>query len=376
MAYRVALIGGGTGGHVYPLVAIAKKLKELGQQKGVDVKIALVGSGDFLKNAAKDNGFSFKGVMSGKKRRYSSISNFTDMLKMPFGMFQALWHLLWFMPDVAFAKGGYASVLPGLAAWFYRIPLYIHESDSVPGEANLKLSRFAKKVFTSFESANASFAGKDVELVGNPIRQDIVGGNREEALQYFKLDTLRKTILILGGSQGAQNLNNVIVNSIVQLTKELQVIHQVGQTNFKEISARIAKIVQEGQDSYGKVVQARYKTFPFLSVKELSLAYSVADIVVSRAGAVTLSETAYVGKPTIVVPLKTSAANHQRENAYEFAKYGAVVIEEDNLKTTVLLDQINELLNDTERYAKVSTDIQKIAKPEAATIIAQQLLGK
>ncbi len=372
----MALIGGGSGGHVYPLVAIAKKLKELGQQKGIDVKIALIGSGDFLKNAAKDNGFSFKGVMSGKRRRYSSVSNFTDILKMPFGMFQAFWHLLWFMPDVAFAKGGHASVLPGFAAWFYRIPLYIHESDSVPGEANLKLSRFAKKVFTSFESANAAFAGKDVELVGNPIRQDVAGGNREEALQYFKLDTLRKTILVLGGSQGAQNLNNVITNSVVQLTGEFQVIHQVGQTNFKEVSARVAKIVKEGQDSYGKTIQSRYKLFPFLSVKELSLAYSVADIVVSRAGAVTLSETAYAAKPTIVVPLKTSATNHQRGNAYEFAKYGAVVIEEDNLKTTVLLDQIKELLNDSERYAKVSADIQKFAKPEAATIIAQQLLKK
>jgi UDP-N-acetylglucosamine--N-acetylmuramyl-(pentapeptide) pyrophosphoryl-undecaprenol N-acetylglucosamine transferase len=375
MATRIALIGGGTGGHVYPLVAIAGKLKELGQQKGVDVRISFIGSGPFLKSAAKDAGVSFRRVMSAKKRRYASSRNFTDILKLPFGIIQALWHLLWFMPDVAFAKGGHASVLPSLAARFYRIPLYIHESDSVPGEANLMLSRFAKKVFTSFESANAAFAGKDVQLVGNPVREGIIGGDRNKAIEYFKLDGLRKTVLVLGGSQGAQGLNNVIINSIVQLTEQFQIIHQVGQNNFKEISDRANNIIKEGQGSYGELVRARYRPYPFLSTDEIKMAYAIADIVVSRAGAVTLSEIAYAGRPVIVVPLKTAAGDHQRGNAYEFAKFGAVVIEEDNLKTTILIDQINDLLNDPERYAKVSNDIKQFAKPESATIIAQQLLG-
>ena len=373
MTYRVALVGGGTGGHVYPLVAIAKKLKELGQQKGID--IIFIGSGDFMKNAADGIGVPFKSVMAGKKRRYSSFSNFTDMLKMPFGMIQALWHLLWYMPDVAFAKGGYASVLPGLAAWFYHIPLYIHESDSVPGEANLKLSRFAKKIFTSFESANVSFAGKNVELVGNPIRAELTGADRNKALEYFKFDTLRKTVLVLGGSQGAQSLNNIIINSAVQLTEEFQIIHQAGSAIFKDASERINKVIKEGEGSYGPMVQSRYRLYPFLSLQELALAYSAADVVVSRAGATSLSETAHVGKPIIVIPLKTAAGDHQRKNAYELAKYGAVVIEEDNLRTTILVDQIKDFLNDPQKYEKVSNDIKRFAKPEATTIISKQLLG-
>jgi len=375
MTYRVALIGGSTGGHVYPLVAVARKLKELGQQKGININIVFIGSGDFIKNAAEGVGVPFKSVMAGKRRRYSSFRNFTDMLKMPFGMIQALWHLLWFMPNVAFAKGGYASALPGLAAWFYRIPLYIHESDSVPGETNIKLSRFAKKIFTSFESANAAFAGKNVELVGNPIRPEIAGADRNKAIEYFKLDTLRKTVLVLGGSQGAQSLNNIIINSAVPLTEEFQIIHQAGTAIFQDASMRINRVIKEGEGSYGPTVQSRYRLYPFLNLQELALAYSVADVVVSRAGATSLSETAYVGKPIIVVPLKTAAGDHQRANAYELAKYGAVVIEEDNLRTTILVDQIKDFLNEPQRYAKVSNDIKQFAKPEATEKIAKQLLG-
>lgn len=374
MAYRIALIGGATGGHVFPLIAIAKKLEELGRQKSIKVELALFGSGRYLRQAAAEADLPFKSVMSGKKRRYASVGNFIDVLKLPFGMIQALWHLLWFMPDVAFTKGGHASVPPSLAAWFYRIPLYIHESDSVPGEANLFLSRFAVKIFTSFESANAVFAGKNVELTGNVIRPELAGGDRNKAISHFKFDTLRKTILVLGGSQGAQALNNIVVNSIVPLTEAFQVIHQTGQDNFREVSGKVSRIVKEGQGSYGDIVQARYRAHSFLSTEELTLAFAAADIVVSRAGATTLSEIAYTGKPAIVVPLKTAASDHQRKNAYAFAQFGAVVVEEDNLKTTILLDQINDLLNDPERYAKVSESEKRFAHPDAAAKIALQLL--
>lgn len=376
MAYRIALIGGGSGGHSFPLVAIAKKLKELGQQQGIDVKIQFIGSGKFLKQAAKEAGVSFRGVLSGKRRRYTSSKNFFDIIKMPFGLIQSLWHLLLFMPDVVLAKGGYGSVLPSLAAKFYAIPLYLHESDSVPGSANLTLSRFAKKIFISFEGAAAFFRGKNTQLVGNPIREELLSGNRGQAVEYFKLDNLTKTILFLGGSQGAQILNNFVINSLVSFTDKFQIIHQVGRNNFNDVSQRVNTIVKEGESSYGEVVKKRYRIFPFLNVQELAMAYSVADIVVTRAGAVTIAELAALGKPSLIIPLAASASDHQRKNAYEFQKYGAIVIEEGNLKTNIVTDQINDLLADPDNYAKVSANIKSFAKLEAATVIAQELLSK
>lgn len=376
MAYRIALVGGGTGGHVFPLVAIARKLREIGQQQGIDVKIQFVGSGRFLKQAAKEAGVPFRSVLSGKRRAYSSSRNFTDILKMPFGLVQALWHLFFFMPDVVLVKGGHGSLLPGLAAIFYMIPLFVHESDSIPGKANKTLSRFAKKIFTSFESAAGAFPGKDVQLVGNPVREELLNGERVEAVQYFKLDTLEKTILFLGGSQGAKALNEAVLNSVVSLTEGFQVIHQTGQNNFQEVSQRAATIVKEGEGKYGPQVQRRYRAYPFLDAREMSLAYAMADVVVARAGAVTIAELAALGKPSVVIPLPYAASDHQRNNAYEFQKYGAVVIEEDNLTTNILIDQIKNILSDSEKYANLSASIKSFAKPQAAELIAGELLAK
>ena len=156
--FRVLLVGGGSGGHVYPLVAVAKSLREKASRTGVDLKLMMLGEGSFLERAADENGIPFKQIAAGKFRRYLSAENLVDLPKIPLSFFQSFWHLFWFMPDAIFVKGGYASFAPAITAKIFLIPVFIHESDSVPGLANAVLGKIANKVFLSFKSAEKYFS--------------------------------------------------------------------------------------------------------------------------------------------------------------------------------------------------------------------------
>ena len=168
MAYRILLVGGGSGGHVYPLMAVAEALQK--KIKDRDTEIILLGEGRFLDEAVKDSGFRYKKITAGKLRRYLSLESFLDFFKIIAGFFHSFWQMFWLMPDVVFLKGGYASFFPALAAKIFFIPIYIHDSDSVPGAANRFMAKLAKKVFVSFESAKKYFPAEKTELIGNPVR--------------------------------------------------------------------------------------------------------------------------------------------------------------------------------------------------------------
>src|SRR5512140_3639072 len=158
MAYRVLLVGGGTGGHVYPLIAVARSLRAQAQAKGQALDVLLLGDGPYLERAAKEAGIPYKTIIAPKLRRYASAGNMVDVLKVPIALAQSLWRLFWYMPDVVFAKGGYTCAFPVLAARWYRIPVYLHESDSIPGLSNRTLAKRAKLIFTAFPSADQQFA--------------------------------------------------------------------------------------------------------------------------------------------------------------------------------------------------------------------------
>src|SRR3989338_7275501 len=155
--FRIVLVGGGSGGHVFPLTAVAGSLQKLAVQQGLDLKLTLLGEGKFFEEAAKQSRLKYKKIMAGKMRRYFSLANLFDIPKILIGLIQSFWYLFWLMPDAVFTKGGYASFPPAIAAKFFFIPLYIHDSDAVPGVANLFLGRLAKKVFVSFEAARQYF---------------------------------------------------------------------------------------------------------------------------------------------------------------------------------------------------------------------------
>lgn len=377
MTYRVLLVGGGTGGHVYPLVAVAKALQARATQKGQKIKLLMMGDGPIFHRAAKENGIAYTTIMAPKLRRYTSTGNILDVFKIPVALAQSLWKLLWFMPDAVFAKGGYTCAFPTLVARLYFIPVFLHESDSVPGLANRMLSKRSKLVFTSFASADRYFSelGRPTMLVGNPFRAELCCTDHVQALQALKLDTTKKTILIIGGSLGAKQLNDLVLNGLVQMVQRgYQIVHQTGEKNYAEVKKAVEQYMIEGKDSYAPLIAAQYRVYPFLDQGQLATAYGAADVAVTRASAGVLTELAYSGKPMIVVPLPGSANDHQLVNAAELGRFGAVVMDGANVSVQVLLSQLDRILEPA-TYADISTRIKAFAKPDAADKIASAMLN-
>jgi len=373
---RILLVGGGSGGHVYPVIAVVNTLKEKASAGGVDLELMVLGDDKFMRPAAQENGIKFRPILSGKLRRYLSLLTILDIFKFPVGLLQSLWHIYWFMPDAVFAKGGYVSVLPALVAKLYLIPLYIHESDSVPGLANRFLGLLANKIFTSFQISAAYLDSKKTILTGNPVRQELLTGDRSEAGKLFNLDLNKKTVFVYGGSQGAQKINDIILESLVMMVnKDLQIIHQCGSGQYETVKKTVDKFIKEGEGSYGDAITKNYRLEPFLDLNKIKAAYSLADVIVSRAGAGSIFEIALLGKPAILIPLSTkSSRGEQIANATELAKYGAIMIEEENLTPHIILSQIEYLLK-PENYEIASQKIKSFATPEAADKIAEAILS-
>ena len=361
---KIVLTGGGTGGHIIPLIAVAKKIKT----KVPDVQFMFIGpKGKLEKDLFGKEGIPIKGVLTGKMRRYFSILNFIDIFKIPIGVVQSLWILLVDMPDAIFSKGGYASLPVVLIGWLYRIPILIHESDSVPGMANVVLAKFCKKVAVSYPETESNFPAEQVVMTGNPLRENINQGSADSIRQKLGLTSSRKTIFIYGGSQGSQTLNNKILNMLPTLLEKYQLIHQTGEKNLKEIEKIAGELgVKAGREGYHPVA--------FVG-DELKDILAVADLVISRAGANSISEFAANGKACILVPLEGSANNHQRMNAYSLSKIGAcVTLEENNLGEHLLLQKIDEILSNDELRDKLQTNIKVFYHPEATNFIADGVL--
>lgn len=371
MTHRILLLGGGTGGHIYPLIAVAREFQKISQERGISLELMALADGGW-RFEFESRGIKFKRIFSPKLRRVEGGRiNLFAFLAIPFTFVQALWLIFIFMPDLVFSKGSFASLAPSFVAWLYFIPIFVHESDSVPGSANRFAAKLAKKVFVSFENSAGYFSVKKTVLSGNPVRTDLLNGNKDEARGYFNLNSDKKTVLFLAGSQGAVFINNLIISGLVQLVKDFQTIHQTGSRNFDSVSQEVEKMKKEGSATYGGDIEKNYRLFGFLNEEQLKNAYALADIIVSRAGS-SIFEVAGLAKPAIVIPYPYSAKNHQKENAREFSKFGAVVLEEQNLKSHILIDQIRHLLK-PENYSAISQKIKRFANLEAGEVIADEI---
>ena len=370
---HIVLTGGGTGGHLYPIIAITRDIKNLIQQNSSQLPQSVASSVEFMfigppsigeQDLVKE-GISHKTILAGKIRRYASLQNILDMIKLPLGFLQSLWHLFVFMPNAVFSKGGYGSVPVVLAAWVYRIPVLIHESDSIPGLANKFCAKFSKRIAISFMDAAQYFPKEKTALTGNPVRSGIFDGSKDEAKRIFGLSGIKPVLLFLGGSQGAQALNDVIFSSLPNLLLRCEIIHQCGEGNYESLKQMI-----KPQTSAG------YFLFPFLNEEQMRQAYAAADLVISRAGAGSIAEIATLGKPSILVPLPNSAADHQVKNALEYAKFGAtLVLEQMNFTPNLLQNRIFALLDNPDLLKKMSENALKFNPPDAAAKIAQEVLS-
>ncbi len=368
---RILFTGGGTGGHVLPLVAITREIRRIYLEK--DLEFFYAGpKDDFGAILLLQEGIRIKTVLAGKIRRYLNYKSFLENLldlfiKIPAGIFQAFFKVFFLSPDLIFSKGGYGSLPVVLAGWLLWIPIFLHEGDVKPGLANKFLSFFAKKIFISFPQTHF-FPPKKMILSGNPVRRELLEGTREEARQLFEIKTQKPVILILGGSQGAQRINDKILGTLPQLLQDFEIIHQIGERNADQIKAESKVVVNKDSEDL-------YHAVPFFKEEVLKQAYAVCDLIVSRAGSGSIFEIAALGKPSILIPLAESAQNHQVENAYAFSQQGAtVVLEEPNFTPNFFLEKLKFLFSNPKELEKMSKAAKEFARPEAAKIIAEYII--
>ena len=368
---KILLTGGGTGGHFYPLIAITEAIYELSEEERLLApEIILASDSKYNTERIKTEQIIFKKIPAGKIRRYFSLLNFIDIFKTLVGILKSVWLVYSEMPDVIFGKGGYASFPVLFAARILRIPTMLHESDSVPGRVNRWGSKFAKKIAISFPETAKYFPKDKTALTGTPVRKSIIGFTQEEGREIFNVEPNVPVILVLGGSQGSQKINDVITLIAPEIVKKWQIIHQCGKKNFKETQGR-AQVALENS-----IFKNRYHLYPYLNDADLRNASSVSDLIISRAGGTAIYEIAAWKLPSIIIPIRKSAQNHQRENAYAYSQTGAAdVIEEENLTPHVLLSEIERIISDEEKKKKMKQAAKEFSKTEAARKIAQEIIN-
>ena len=368
---KIVFTGGGTGGHFYPIIAVAEKLNKLiAEEKIIGAKLYYFSDNPYDKEALFENSLIYEEVTAGKMRTYFSLKNFSDIFKTFAGILGAIIKIYKIYPDVIFGKGGYASFPTLMAARILRIPVVIHESDSAPGRVNMWAGKFAKKVAVSFKEAAEFFPKKTTAWTGHPIREEMEKkAGRKEALEFYKLESNLPVIFIIGGSLGAELINNTIIDALPRLLKKYQIIHQTGVRNFKLVTDRSEVLITDPTE------KSRYTPLAFLSPLQMKMAAGAADIIVSRAGS-TLFEIASWGIPSILIPFTNSNADHAKKNAFAYARVGAcTVVEEMNTTANILSSEIDRIVGDKNILEHMALCAKGFFKPDGAEKIAQELLS-
>ncbi len=370
---KVVFTGGGTGGHFYPMIAVAEALIEISKEKKLlDPELYFFGPAEFDQRALYENGITFVPTSAGKVRRYFSILNFFDLFRTGWGILMTTLTLYRLLPDVVFSKGGYGSVPTVTAARLLRIPLIVHDSDAIPGRATMLAAPGAKRIAISYDEAFGYFPEKireKVALTGNPVRREVRNAAREGAREFLELEPATPVILFLGGSLGAEKLNNTVLEALPELVDRYQVIHQTGEAHIKSIRETSKVILDRNERRY------RYKPFGYLSGLAVKMAAGAADLVISRAGSGTIAEIASWKKASILVPIPESVSHDQRANAFAYARTGAaIVIDQENLAPHLLVAEIERLFTNPKTRNDMAEAAGKFAKPDAARILAEAVL--
>jgi UDP-N-acetylglucosamine--N-acetylmuramyl-(pentapeptide) pyrophosphoryl-undecaprenol N-acetylglucosamine transferase len=370
---KILFTGGGTAGHIFPIIAVAREIKKIHPED--DLQLFYVGPKDqFSENLLLNEGFVVKRILAGKIRRYLGVKPFFQnildiFIKIPFGFFHGFARVFLISPDLIFSKGGYGSFSVVFSGWLMLIPVFLHESDVVPGLTNRLMGTLCLEIFVSFPiEKTLYFPSKKMISVGNPIRKEILGGNKSKAKELFLLTGEKPLILILGGSLGAQRINDVILSVLPELLQSFEIIHQTGHKNFKGVDAEVKAVLDQKLQKY-------YHPFPFLKESELKQALAAANLIVSRAGSGSIFEIASVGKPSVLIPLPESAQNHQLKNAYAYAESGAsLVVEEYNFTPHFFSERLRYLFYESGQLKAMTEATKTFARPEAGKIIARYLM--
>lgn len=367
---KIVLTGGGTGGHFYPIIAVAEEINAIAhKEKIAELKMFYLAPAVYNRKLLRNQGIEFRKIPAGKFRLYFSLKNFTDLFLTAFGVIKALWVMFFIFPDVVFSKGSYVSFPVLMAARFYKIPIVIHESDRHPGRANMWAKKFARKIAISYPGTSEFFPAEKTAFTGNPIRKDLQEPLARGAREYLSLEEEVPVILIIGGSQGSQMINRAIYRALGSLVEKYYVIHQVGEKNFEN-----AKLESE-LSLKNSMHKDRYIPFAYMDDQSLRMAAGIASLIISRAGS-SIFEIASWGVPSIIIPITNSHGDHQRKNAYSYARTGAaLVIEESNLREHVFLNTVKSVMENREKREEMAKATESFRKPEAAYTIARELVS-
>jgi UDP-N-acetylglucosamine--N-acetylmuramyl-(pentapeptide) pyrophosphoryl-undecaprenol N-acetylglucosamine transferase len=357
---RVLIAAGGTGGHVYPAIAIANALKELRP----DIVILFVGTKSHMEwEAVPRAGYEIKSIwISGFQRRLT-LKNVLFPIKLATSLVQSLRIVSSFTPDTMIACGGYAAGPVGWVAAKKKVPLFIQEQNSFPGVTNRLLARDAARIFTAFKEADHYFPLGKTVLAGNPTRKSLRQADRGKALKQFGFTADRPVLLILGGSGGAKSINDAMAENLESLHDklQLQIIWQCGERYLDDLKQRL------DTDEYPRLLLVDF-------LHHMPEAYTAADVVVSRAGALSCSEIALTGNAGILVPSPNVAGDHQSKNAASMAESGAAHIVKDEEATEVLAELVESMISDREKLKAMQKAALKLARPDAAKDIAKEIL--
>lgn len=358
---KVIISGGGTGGHIYPAVAIANELKA----KDPSIEILFVGAeGKMEMEKVPKAGYKIVGLPIAGINRSNLLSNIGLPIKLTKSLLKARSVLKEFKPNVVIGVGGYASGPTLLMASLMGIPILIQEQNSYAGVTNKFLSKKAKKICVAYPNMEVFFPKEKIIMTGNPVRKDILdtASKRAKALTHFGLDENRRTLLIIGGSQGAKTINESILAGLNDLiSNDLQIIWQTGKLFIDRAKSGVEALQTQ-------------RVFVSDFIYEMDLAYAAADLVVSRAGALSVSELCLAAKPSILVPLPTAAEDHQTQNAMALVNANAAWIVKDVESREKLIDKVIELANNQQVMSQLSKNIHQLGKPNAGQEIAAEVL--
>lgn len=370
---RLIISGGGTGGHIFPAVSIANAIKELCP----DAEILFVGAeGRMEMQRVPDAGYKIIGLPIAGFDRKHLWKNISVLVKLARSQWKARSIIKEFRPQVAVGVGGYASGPTLKTAGMMGIPTLIQEQNSYAGVTNKLLAQKADKICVAYEGMEKFFPAEKIIMTGNPVRQNLLGHSisHEEAVKFFGLDPEKKTILILGGSLGARTINQTLTDGleVIRTNPHIQFIWQTGKIYIEQVREAITAVTGEA------VRHPHINAIPNLYVtdfiKDMASAYAAADLVISRAGAGSISEFCLLHKPVILVPSPNVAEDHQTKNALALVNKDAAIYVKDVEAKEKLLPVALETIADAEKLKSLSENIAKLALPDSATIIAKEVL--
>lgn len=362
---RILISGGGTGGHIYPALAVATHLRNT-----YNAEILYLGSDDGLETQlVPAAGFQMATIKAGKLQRYVSVKTVKGIARVPVGLVQALGIVRKFRPDATFTSGGYVAVPAGLASKVNGVPLLLHQQDVPPNLSNKLIGPLASRISIAFADSQKYFPAAKTLLLGNPIRQEILDVRQvsvQEARKQMGLDPELPLLLVTGGSQGARHLNQVVARALPELLKFCQVLQISGQKLFAETQTLAESTMTDLEEG----LRQRYRLVPYLS-DEMPLALQASELVVCRAGAATLSELAVLEKPSILVPLPPALGSSPQEmNAETFrSAHAAEVIRNDALKPGLLISRVQHDINSAS-LLEMARALKGFARPDATQDIA------